>query len=193
VDIVLCSTGAHEPVIVPERVHHAMRARKGRWLFFIDIAMPRDVDPRVGEIDNVFLYDVDALEKVVAGNRAGRAREADRAEALVVEEVRRFVASERTQGVVPVIKALRGRFHELARVEAERAVGRLQSASERDRAQVLQLAEAIANKLLHAPLTALKRGAGEGDEALAEALRVLFELHEEPEEDLVPLKTKEGA
>src|SRR5207253_8223117 len=72
-DIVLCSTGASEPVIGRARVEKAMKARRGRWLFFIDIAVPRDVEREVGEIENVYLYDVDTLEEVVAGNRAGRA------------------------------------------------------------------------------------------------------------------------
>jgi glutamyl-tRNA reductase len=187
VDIVLCSTGAREPVIGRERVEHAMRARRGRWLFFIDIAVPRDVDPSVGGIENVYLYDVDALERVVAGNRAGRAREADEAEDMVREEVRRFARVERTQGVVPVIKALRGRFLDVARAEAERAGSRVSPQ---------QLAEAIANKLLHAPLTALKRHAGdashgsEGD-ALAEAVRELFDLPE-PDGDAVVVSIKSG-
>ena len=119
-DIVLCSTGAAEPVIARQRVERVMKTRRGRWLFFIDIAVPRDVEPSVGEIGNVYLYDVDALEEVVARNRAGRASEASEAEDMVREEVRRFAALERAAGVVPVIKALRARFHEVALAEVER-------------------------------------------------------------------------
>ena len=176
------------------RVAHAMRVRRGRWLFFIDIAVPRDVAPEVGRIENVYLYDVDALEEVAGQNRAGRAREAQAAEAMVRQEVERFLAAERTQGVVPMIKALRGRFLEVAHAEAERTVARMQGASERDRAQVMQLADAIVNKLLHAPLTALKRGAAADTpdgEALVQAVRVLFELAES-EASLVPLKSKDS-
>jgi glutamyl-tRNA reductase len=193
-DIVLCSTGAPEPVIDAPRVAHAMRVRRGRWLFFIDIAVPRDVAPEVGRIENVYLYDVDALEEVAGQNRAGRAREAQAAEAMVRQEVERFLAAERTQGVVPTIKALRGRFLEVAHAEAERALARMPTASERDRAQVMQLADAIVNKLLHAPLTALKRGAAADTpdgEALVQAVRVLFELAES-EASLVPLKSKDS-
>ena len=89
VDIVLCSTGATEPILHKERVAKVMRARKGRWLFFIDIAVPRDIDPAVGSVENVYLYDVDALERVVAQNRAQRATEAREAEAMVDAELKR--------------------------------------------------------------------------------------------------------
>jgi glutamyl-tRNA reductase len=198
VDIVLCSTGASEPVIARDRVERAMRARKGRWLFFIDIAVPRDVDPRVGEVENVYLYDVDALQKVVDSNRAGRAREAADAELLVEGELKKLQELELQLGVVPTIKLLRGRFLEVARAEAERSLGRLPNAGERDRAEVLKLAEAIVNKLLHTPLTVLKRAAQENPESpLAETVRELFDLHtghtEEIALDVLPLKSGEGS
>jgi glutamyl-tRNA reductase len=178
VDIVLCSTGAAQPVIVREQVQRAMRARRGRWLFFIDIAVPRDVEPEVGGIENVYLYDVDALEQVVAHNRAGRAEEAHKAEEMVDDEVRRFHAVVRTEGVVPTIKALRGHFLDVARGEAERALGRLSQLGERERGLVAQLAETIANKLLHAPTTALKREATAEPPAtrLIDAVHTLFPL-----------------
>jgi glutamyl-tRNA reductase len=192
VDIVLCSTGAQEPVIREARVREAMRARKGRWLFFIDIAVPRDVEPAVGSVGNVYLYDVDALEQVVSANRAGRAREASEAEALVTEELKRYQALERTLGVVPVIKALRSRFLDVARAEAQRAAARGGGATE---AQLAQFAEAIVNKLLHKPLTALKREAKESPEGglLCEAVQALFELELTADEPVVvPLKSGEG-
>jgi glutamyl-tRNA reductase len=175
VDIVICSTGASEPVIARARVEKVMKARRGRWLFFIDIAVPRDVEPAVGELDNVYLYDVDALEEVVARNRAARAGEADQAEAMVRDEVRRFLLMERTAGVVPVIKAVRARFHEVAHAEVERAMARLGGLTEKDRAQVTALAEGIVNKLLHPALTALKKE-GADAERLAQALVELFGL-----------------
>jgi glutamyl-tRNA reductase len=171
VDIVLCSTGASQPIITRARVEKVKKARRGRWLFFIDIAVPRDVETSVGQLDNVYLYDVDALEEVVARNRAGRAKEADQAESMVREEVRRFVALEKTAGVVPVIKAVRAHFHAVALAEAERTLARM---GDKDRAHITALAEAIANKLLHPALTALKKD-GDG-ERLAEALVELFGL-----------------
>lgn len=198
VDIVLCSTGASEPVITRERVERVMRARKGRWLFFIDIAVPRDVDPKVGELENVYLYDVDALQKVVDSNRAGRAREAEEAERLVDDELKKLQELELQLGVVPTIKLLRGRFLEVALAEVERTLGHLQTADERDRAQVRKLAEAIVGKLLHTPMTVLKREAQDNPEsALAQTVRDLFDLHtghtEEIVLDVVPLKSGEGS
>ena len=203
VDIVLCSTGASEPVLRADRVGKAMRARRGRWLFLIDIAVPRDVEPEVGNIENVYLYDVDALDKVVQANLDGRAREAGKAEELVETEVQRFHAAERTQGVVPTIKALRSRFHDVATAEAERVLGRLESASERDRDLVRHLAEAIANKLLHEPTTLLKREAAETDAApLVDAVTRLYRLpadaadaadeHTGPRARVVPLHPHAG-
>jgi glutamyl-tRNA reductase len=175
VDIVLCSTGAAEPVIRRERAQRAMKARRGRWLFFIDIAVPRDVEPEVGSVENVYLYDVDALEQVVEANLRGRESEALQAERLVEEELKRFAEAEQALGVVPTIKLLRARFLELAKAEAEKTLGKLQNLSEKERQVVGHMAEAIVNKLLHAPLTALKRDAN-GDE-LAATVRALFDLH----------------
>src|SRR5262249_44962841 len=154
-----------QPIIDAARAQQAMRARRGRWLFFIDIAVPRGVATDVGGLENVYLYDVDALEQIVAQNRAGRAREAEQAEALVSAELLRFQAESRVQGVVPTIKALRAHFLDVARAEAQRAIAKLQGATERDRAHqvVAQLAESIVNKLLHAPLTALKREAARAE------------------------------
>jgi len=177
-DIVLCSTGASEPVIRRERIEKVMRARKGRWLFLIDIAVPRDVEPSVGDLENVYLYDVDGLQKVVEENLAGRQRGAAEADLILEDELKRFFAMEMTLGVVPTIKLLRERFTSIARAEAERVVGRLQAASDKDRQLVKQLAEAIVNKLLHQPLTALKRAAAEDpDGELAATVRALFDLH----------------
>ncbi len=180
VDIVLCSTGATEPVLRTDRITRAMKARRGRWLFLIDIAVPRDVEPEVGEIENVYLYDVDALDNMVRSNLEGRHKEALIAEQLVDTEVDRFHAAERTQGVVPTIKALRARFHDVAVAEAERVLGRLETKSEKDRELVRHLAEAIANKLLHEPTTVLKREAAESDAALlVDAVTRLYHLPEE--------------
>jgi glutamyl-tRNA reductase len=175
VDIVLCSTGATKPVIRRERAQKAMKARRGRWLFFIDIAVPRDVEPDVGSVENVYLYDVDALEQVVEQNLRGRESEAIAAERLVDEELKRFAEAEQALGVVPTIKLLRARFLELAKAEAEKTLGKLQSLSEKERQMVGHMADAIVNKLLHAPLTALKKDPN-GDE-LAATVRALFDLH----------------
>jgi glutamyl-tRNA reductase len=175
VDIVLCSTGASEPILRRDRVARAMRARKGRWLFFIDIAVPRDVDAEVGSVENVYLYDVDALERVVAQNRAQRASEATEAEAIVDAELKRYHEHELSLGVVPTIKLLRGRFLEIAMAEVERTAARTGG---QDRAAMQAMAEAIVNKLLHVPLTKLKREAADRpDSELPALVRALFDLH----------------
>jgi glutamyl-tRNA reductase len=201
VDIVLCSTGASEPVIHRDRVARVMKARKGRWLFFIDIAVPRDVEPEVGRVENVYLYDVDELEKVVAENRAGREREAAEAQRILDEELQRFHAVEASLGVVPTIKLLRGRFLEVAQAELERVMPKLQSVGDKERAHVQQLAEAIVNKLLHKPLTVLKKEAQENpDSELAATVRALFDLHTghteeirlDLEDNVIPIKKGEG-
>jgi len=176
VDIVLCSTGASEPILRRDRVAKVMRARKGRWLFFIDIAVPRDVDPDVGSVENVYLYDVDALERVVAQNRAARAGEAAEAEAMVDAELKRYHEHELSLGAVPTIKLLRARFLEVAMAEVERSSPRV--ASEKDRDTMRAVAEAIVNKLLHVPLTKLKKDAAEHpDSELPALVRSLFDLH----------------
>jgi glutamyl-tRNA reductase len=175
VDIVLCSTGATEPVLRKDRVAKAMRVRKGRWLFFIDIAVPRDVDPEVGSVENVYLYDVDALEKVVAQNRAQRQNEAAEAEAMVDAELVRYREHEQSLGAVPTIKLLRARFLEVALAEVERIGARV---GDKERAAMQQMAEAIVNKLLHTPLTKLKKDAAEHpDSELPSLVRALFDLH----------------
>ena len=179
-DIVLCSTGATRPVIERELVQRVMRARRGRWLCFIDIAVPRDVAEEVGRLDNVYLYDVDALTQLVDENLADRRREAEAAEQIVVEEIERFSVIERNLGVVPTIKALRERFLGVARDEAERTLGRLQRVNDVDRREVHAMAEAIVNKLLHQPLTTLKREA-ESEELIA-VVRRLFALGETEEQ-----------
>jgi glutamyl-tRNA reductase len=177
VDIVLCSTGASEPVVRKEHVSRAMRVRKGRWLFFIDIAVPRDVDPEVGSVENVYLYDVDALERVVAQNRAQRQNEAVEAEAMVDAELKRYHEHELSLGVVPTIKLLRARFLEVALAEVERSAARL---GDKERAAMQAMAEAIVNKLLHGPLTKLKKDAAEhpmAESELPALVRALFDLH----------------
>ncbi len=157
--VVVCSAGAPQPLIHSELVQRVMRARRGRWLLFIDIAVPRDVEPAVGGLDNVYLYDIDALSDVAAGNRAERERAAQQAEAIIESELLRARERQATADVTPVIKALRKKAEGIAHSELARVLPRLSGLSERDRALVSGLADAVVNKLLHEPLTALKRSA----------------------------------
>lgn len=179
--VVICSTGAREPVLRKELLAKVMKARRGRWLLLIDIAVPRDIEPQVGELDNVYLYDIDALQAVVSGNLSERQREATTAEQIVASELSRFQSRERQEDVVPVIKALRSYAQGIAQAELNKLLPRMPALAERDRKLVMQLCDSIVNKLLHAPLTALKRSASGGDDPqsqldLAEAVRRLFPL-----------------
>ena len=179
--VVICSAGAKTPIITHDQVSRVMRARRGRWLLFIDIAVPRDVEPSVADIENVYLYDIDALSDVAAGNRSERQRAAAQAEAIIDEELRRARERVATADVTPVIKALRKKAEGIAQAEVARVLPRLAGLADRDRALVSGLADAIVNKLLHEPLMALKRGAVErqgaaGGPDLADAVTQLWSL-----------------
>lgn len=175
-DVAITSTGAKEPILDKRLMKSVMRKRKYRPLVIIDIAVPRDADPRVGDVDGVYLFDIDDLERVVAENLKARSREAEDAIRIVEAEVAEFHRWMRSQSVVPTIRALREHFLEVARGEADKVAAALrddQSPEERAQA-VRRLGELIANKLLHKPMTALKRG--DEAEALIEATQSLFEL-----------------
>jgi glutamyl-tRNA reductase len=181
VDVVLSSTGAPEPILTRAAVKAIMKQRRQRPLFLIDIAVPRDVEPAVGDLPDVFLYDVDSLQAVVAGNLRERMREAEFAERIVADEVARFSRWLGDRGVQPTIRDLRKRAEAIARAEVERTLLQLPALDERGRRSVEAMANAIVNKLLHAPTAKLKEPA-RGEE-IAEAVRELFGLEaaEEPQ------------
>lgn len=189
VDVVLCSTGAPRPVIDLPLAARALRARRGRWLCFIDIAVPRDVAPEVGRLENVYLYDIDQLSGVVEEHVADRQREATLAERIVVEELERWQRAERTIDLVPTIRALRRQFARVARAEVERALPKLGRQDQRARQALEALADGIVAKLLHLPLTALKRD--EAAETLADAARTLFNLETESASEAEPVAVSE--
>jgi glutamyl-tRNA reductase len=179
-DVVIASTASEKFILTPELMKGVVRTRRHRPLFIIDIAVPRDVDPRVGNMDNVFVYDVDDLQKVAEENLSVRAREAARAEQIVEEEVEAFLSWRRSLELAPTIVALRKRFGQIAAEELERALPRLDGASSSDRAVLEAMGRSLVNKLLHQPMTQLKAGAGEPDGALLiDAVRRLFALSEE--------------
>jgi glutamyl-tRNA reductase len=191
VDIVISSTGATEPILGHDRMAKVMKARRYRSLFLIDIAVPRDIETRVGDLDNVYRFDIDDLEKVVADNLKERQKEATQAEKIVEAETAEFLTWLKSQGVVPVIKQLRERFTQVARGEVERTLSSLPALGEKERRSVQAMADAIVNKLLHPTLTALKReGAGAGSDELALYTRRLFGLPAEGEGE--PAATEAG-
>jgi glutamyl-tRNA reductase len=180
-DVVVASTASRTPVVTREMVKRVMKARKGRTLFFVDIAVPRNVEPDVHKIDNVYVYNVDDLEKEVARGLEGRRGELSSAERIVEDEVRQFLAWTRGLEVQPTVVALRARTRAVLVAELERSLGtRLKHLNEGDRAALQQMVDSAVNKLLHAPTTRLKARASEGDDAgeLAAALRMLFDLTE---------------
>jgi glutamyl-tRNA reductase len=162
VDIVVSSTGAPAPIITREAVQRAMHARRSRPLFFVDIAVPRDVEPGLNELDNVFCYDIDDLKQVVDANLRERVREAQRAEAMIRSEVERFTAGMRDGEVVPTIVSLRERLETIRRAEVAKALSRLPDASPETRLVVEGLSNAIVNKILHTPITKLRESTRSG-------------------------------
>jgi glutamyl-tRNA reductase len=173
VDVVVSSTSAPEPVLragdVPARRHSP--------LFFIDIAVPRDLDPAIHELDGCFLYDIDDLEAVVAETLAGRRAEAARGEELVAEEAERFRSWRAALDVVPAIASLRARAEEIRSAELAKVDGRV---SDDERRTLESVTAQILNKLLHLPTVRMKEAAvGSDGAAYADAVRHLFGLEEE--------------
>jgi glutamyl-tRNA reductase len=174
-DIVIASTGAQRPVLTREllgRVHHA---RRGRPLFLFDIAVPRDVEPSVAKLDGIYVADIDNLQEEAARHRAGRQDEATQAEAIVDEEVTRFLQSFGGRQLGPTVTALRTHVLGVAHTEADKLLAALPPLSERDRNAVVAAFDAFGKKLLHQPQMALKKDAGEAVSLVA-AVQRLFGL-----------------
>jgi glutamyl-tRNA reductase len=176
VDVLLSATGGPERTLTRGRVEAALRDRKRRPLFLIDLAVPRNLDPEIHEVDGCFLYDIDDLESVVAAGLAGRRREAARAEAIVAAQAERFREWHASREVVPEIASLRAWAEEVRAAELERARSRL-GLSEDQHAAVDSVTAQIVAKLLHLPTVRLKEAAaGAHGGSYAEALRHLFGL-----------------
>jgi glutamyl-tRNA reductase len=158
-DVVVASTAAPHPVVRYEDAQRLGHVRRGRPLFFIDIAVPRDVEPRVNEIDNVYVYDIDDLQAVVRRNREERRAEAQLAESIVDTEAEAYVAWLRTLDMAPMIVDLRRRMHEMGAQELRRFQGRLSGLAPEQRQTIEELTVALVNKFLHRPIRALKQAA----------------------------------
>jgi glutamyl-tRNA reductase len=169
-DIVISSTGAPHPIFRREHGQEFMRRRRNRPMFFIDIAVPRDVDPEMGKLEGIFVYDIDDLQQVAAAHMAERSREATDAEALIAGEVDRFHQRLLTVNVAPAIVALQHQAEEIRLAELKRAQTRLSSLSAEQIAAVEALTRGLVNKFLHPPMQALKQAARENDAARLEAL-----------------------
>jgi len=176
-DIVLTSTGAPRAIIAPADLEEVIRRRRMRPMFLIDIAVPRDIDPAVNDLDAVYLYDMDDLQQVVATNLEGRKQEADKAEAIISEEIGQFYKWVATLEVTPTIVALRRQLDELRRMEVDKTLANWKDAPEDAGRRLDALTIAFMNKLLHQPTMVLKQaGQGNRTDLYLDALRALFAL-----------------
>jgi glutamyl-tRNA reductase len=178
-DIVISATGASAPILTKARVEAVMRPRRNRPLFIIDIALPRDVEAAAGEIEQVFLYNIDDLQEVVAENVARRSGEIARAETIVGEELDKFAIWLRSRGAIPTVVALRQRFETIRRAELDRLDFKLSALSPEARSRVDEVTRLIVEKLLLTPTEQLKTLTDpETVGAYAEALTQLFGLRQ---------------
>lgn len=183
VDLVVCSTAAPHLVVKPDAIAGYVARREGRPVCILDIAVPRDVDPAVGELDSVFLYDIDDLEGVVATTLGARRREIPEAERIVGREVDFFWAWFRGRDVAATIRALRERMEAIRQTEVERVIRKLGHLPPEDRERIEHLSRALMNKFLHEPSVRLRGSAGNGaDGQVADALHFLFDLDVRPAE-----------
>lgn len=166
-DIIICSTGAPSYVLVKEQMHKVMKERKHKPVFVIDISVPRNIDPEINKLDNVYLYSVDDLQEVVDTNIHGRKIEAEKAEKIIDEEVDKFVRWMSSLDSVPTIVALRQKADEIKTEELEKLKGRITGIDEEKMKAVEYMAAAIINKLIHPPTVALKEDTEDRDELIA--------------------------
>jgi len=178
-DIVITSTGAPHTIFRREHGELFMDRRKNRPMFFIDIAVPRDVDPQMNRVDGIFVYDIDDLQQAVTTHVADRRKEAERAEAIVENEVQRFHQRRQMLDVVPTIVSLQDHLEIIRQAEIDRARGRLGPLTTEQEQAIETLTHGIINKIMHTPIHALKTAAQEAEAAtVIDLVRRLFNLQE---------------
>ena len=176
-DILITSTAATEFVVTRDEIARAMKPRRGNPLFLIDIAVPRDIDPAVNELNDVFLYDIDDLSGVVEANLAERMQEAEKAETIIAEEMAAFESWIEGMEVVPTLAAMRAKAEAVRQQELGKAIKRLGGLSEKELKTIDSLTCSIVNKMLHDPTSRLKNVAAEKDGyEYVEAARYLYAL-----------------
>jgi glutamyl-tRNA reductase len=179
-DIVISSTGAPHAIFEKKHGEKFLHARKNRPMFFIDIAVPRDIDPGLNDLDGIFVYNIDDLQQVVSSHIGDRRKEAVRAEELVEEEVRRFEQRAQTAEVVPTIVSLQQHLETLRQAELDRVRGRLGTLSPEQEMAVEALTRGIINKIMHTPITTLKSAARDPESTtVVDVVRKLFNLRTE--------------
>jgi glutamyl-tRNA reductase len=188
-DVVISSTGAREPILTKALFKRVMKARRWRNMMVIDIAVPRDAEAALDDLDGVYLFNIDDLDKVKQANLAEREKAADHAAKIVEHEAGQFEHWLRTQGVVPTIRALREKFAQVADAEVQKALDQLSRKDltrEQQRELLQRLVQLVVNKLLHQPTTVLRGADPEQAASLAAAVCELFDLEpgEEPDEQV---------
>ena len=177
VDIVIASSGAPHYILTREDMQRVIAQRKNRPMFLIDIAVPRNIDPGVNEIEGVFLYDVDDLAGVVSANILERGKQAEQAEAIVVAEVEAMMTRLKLEQVTPTIISLQEQLEEIRATEVARTLRRLQGLTPEQQQQIEIMTKSIISKIAHGPISELRRNAGrpEGSQAI-ELIRKVFHL-----------------
>lgn len=180
-DIVICSTGAPYFLIDREMVEHAISRRKNRPVFLVDISVPRNIDPKVNSLDNVFLYDIDDLQSVVEANLKERMKEAEKAELIISEEVETMDRWLKSLNVVPTIIAIREKVESIRKTEVEKTIAKWGTEISQDEINAIEnLSQNIINKILHFPLSALKSEAQQSHgHQVIQTTRKLFDLEAE--------------
>lgn len=188
VDIIISSTGAQGFILQKQDIIPIMHRRRNQPLFFIDIAVPRDLDPEINTLENVYLYDIDDLQSVVEMNREQRDKEAVKARRIVDEEALKFSRWLEAMEVRPTIVQLQATAESICRIELEKTLARLNGISVEDKTHIERMATAIAGKILHHPMQYLKKNHDCVDrQRRIDVVRNLFSLHEEKPEGTPPL------
>lgn len=183
VDIVISSTGAAGQILTVNDLQPVLPRRKGAPLFFIDIAVPRDIDPGIAELENIFLYDIDTLRNIVTANVAAREKEAVKAREIVEEEAGKFARWRETLEMNPTIRAMREKIEAICLYELERSVARMPELDTDSKEQMVRMVQAITAKILYDPLLYLKKGGetGHSRKKRAYTLQTVFNLNADPE------------
>ncbi len=177
VDIIISSTGSKDYILEKKDVKGVMRSRRNEPLFFIDIAVPRDLDPKLSDLDNVFLYDIDDLTHVVEMNKSERQKEAVKAQRIVDEETIKFQQWREGMAITPTIRAMRSKMEQICNAELERSFAKMPELSRSEKENIEKMARAIASKVLHDPLQYLKNNDCErSNEKKVYNLRNIFNL-----------------
>jgi glutamyl-tRNA reductase len=180
-DIVICSTGAPKYILMKNQMQKVMKERKQRQVFIIDISVPRNIDPEINDLDNVYLYNIDDLQSVVDANMFERQKEAEKAEKIIEEEIETFLKWQSSLDSVPTIIALRDKAEEIKKEELDKLLNKISGIGEKDKEAIEYMATAIINKLIHPPTMALKEDTEDKDIMIA-VIKKLYGINGEDAE-----------